>query len=240
MAPLGEKTKSLLRDVSTATLTTALFKRGLRNVFLAGLRPVNPRAARMVGEAFTLRYIPAREDLDRIDVYQDPKHPQRAAIEAVPPGHVMVMDCRNDARAASGGGILMTRLMVRGAAGAVTDGGLRDTPEIAELDFPVFCRAPSAPLNLAVHHAVDMGVPIACAGVAVYPGDLIVGDGDGVVCLPRHLADEVAAEGWEQERKERFLTMKIRKGAPLVGTYPPNEATTAEYKKWLADGEPEL
>lgn len=233
--PLSDETRAMLAEVSTATLTTQLFKRGLRNLFIQGVGPLNPAAPRLVGEAFTLRYIPAREDIDHVGVFQDPEHPQRKAIETVPAGQVLVMDCRGDARAASGGGILMTRLMVRGVAGVVTDGGLRDAAEIAELDFPVFCAGPSAPLNLAHHHAVDVNRPIACGEVPVYPGDVIVGDTDGVVVVPRHLAAEVAADGLEQERLEAFVLEEIRAGKALPGIYPANEATLERYAAWKKD-----
>lgn len=237
--PLDDKTVARLREVSTATITTVLFKRGLRNVFLGGLRPLGAASLPMVGPAFTLRFIPSREDIDTVDVLGRRDHPQRRSIEETPPGHVLVMDARSDVRAATGGGILMRRLMVRGVAGVVTDAGMRDSAEIAALALPVYVRQPIAPLNLVAHHAVDLNVPIGCAGVAVYPGDVMVGDGDGVVCIPRHLAEEVAAEGWEQERKERFVALKISRGAPLFGTYPPDEKTTAEYRAWIAAGEPD-
>jgi regulator of RNase E activity RraA len=236
---LDEGTRKLLREVSTATITTVLFKRGLRNVFLGGLGPLGTGALPMVGEAYTLRNIPAREDIDTIEVLGRTDHPQRRAIEDTPPGHVLVIDARGELRGATGGGILMARLMMRGVAGMVTDGGVRDAAEIGALAMPVFCRRPVAPLNLVVHHAVEANVPIGCAGVPIYPGDVMVGDTDGVVCIPRHLAAEVAAEGWEQERKERFVTMKIRAGAPLFGTYPPSEQTSAEYQAWLRRGAPE-
>src|SRR5690349_9057182 len=183
----SEEARQKLLSVSTATLTTVLFKRGLRNTFIGGIAPLNPAACRMVGPAYTLRYIPAREDLDHLGVFEDRGHPQRVAIEQCPPGAVMVIDSRGDSLAASAGGILITRLMVRGAAGIVTDGGLRDTPEIARIDFPSFCRAASAPTNLIRHHAVGINEPIGCGGVAVYPGDVAVGDGDGVVIIPAHL-----------------------------------------------------
>lgn len=232
--PVPDATKAKLAEVSTATLTTQLFKRGLRNLFIQNVRPLNPSAAAMVGEAFTLRYIPAREDLDHAGVFADPEHPQRKAIEAVPPGQVLVMDCRGDARAASGGGILITRLMQRGVAGVVTDAGVRDSGEIAALDFPVYCAGPSAPLNLVHHHAVDINQPIACGGVPVYPGDLVVGDRDGVVVVPRHLAEEVADDALEQERLEAFVLAEIQAGKSIVGVYPPNPETLARYERWRA------
>jgi len=230
--PLSAETLRLLGCVSTATLTTQLFKRGLRNVFVQGVQRMSRSGRSMVGEAFTLRYIPAREDLDVVSAFEDPEHPQRKAIETVPPGQVLVMDCRRDTRAASGGSILITRLKVRGAAGVVTDGGLRDSEAIASMDFPVFGAGGSAPLNLAVHHAVDINVPIACGGVAVFPGDVIVGDAEGVVVVPRHLADEVARDAMEQETMEAFVIQEIAGGRPLPGTYPPNAETLARYKLW--------
>jgi regulator of RNase E activity RraA len=221
-----------MRRTSTATLTTALFKRGLRNVFLQGVHPLGRYPANLVGPAFTLRNIPAREDLDRLEGFANPEHPQRKAIEVTPPGHVLVIDCRGERRAASGGEILMTRLMKRGVAGVVSDGGLRDSLPIAALAMPVFCAGPAAPLNLVVHHALELNVPIGCGGVAVYPGDLIVGDADGVVVVPAHLAEEIAAEAEEQERLEAFVLRRIQDGAKLPGTYPPDAATRAAYEAW--------
>lgn len=236
MQPLQPTTLDTLRGVSTATLTTQMFKRGFRNVFMQGVRPLAPFPSNLVGPAYTLRNIPAREDLDQLGVFADPEHPQRKAIETTPAGHVLVIDCRGDARVACGGDILMTRLKVRGAAGMVSDGGLRDSGPIAEMAFPVFCAGPSAPLNLVVHHATDIQVPIACGGVPVYPGDVIVGDRDGVVVIPRVLAEEVARDAAEQEALETFVLRRVAEGAPLAGTYPPNEATRAEFERWRAGG----
>jgi regulator of RNase E activity RraA len=227
-----------LRHVSTATLTTQLFKRGLRNVFLQGVAPlVKPAAGtpNLVGPAFTLRNIPAREDLDHLGVFQNPDHPQRKAVETAPAGSVLVQDCRGERSVASVGSILAARLKQRGVAGMVSDGPVRDSSTIAELGLPIFCAGASAPLNLAKHHAVDMNVPIACGGVAVYPGDIVVGDGDGVVIVPRHLAEEVARDATEQERLEAFIAERIEAGAPLRGTYPPDEATLAAYAQWRAN-----
>ena len=229
---LSSETLARLRRVSTATLTTQLFKRGLRNVFVQGVRRVSRTGPNMVGPAFTLRNIPAREDLDQMGVLGDPEHPQRKSIEIVPPGHVLMVDCRGDTRAASAGGILLKRLEVRGAAGFVSDGCVRDTPEIAATAFPVFCAGGSAPLNLVRHHAADYQRPIACGGVPVYPGDVVVGDGEGVVVIPRHLADEVAADAAEQEALEEFVMAEIKSGKALPGVYPPNEATRARYAQW--------
>ena len=187
----------------------------------------------MVGPAYTLRNIPSREDLDHVGVFANPEHPQRKAVEQAPAGRVLVIDCRGDTRAASGGEILMTRLTIRGAAGVVSDGGMRDAAAIGRMTLPVYCAGPSAPLNLARHHAVDIDVPIACGGVPVYPGDMVVGDADGVVVIPAHLAEEVARDCAEQEVLEEFLLTRIQGGARLPDTYPPNEETKAAFQVWL-------
>ena len=233
-APLKPRTLDLLRQASTATITTQLFQRGLRNAFMNGVTPLNPAHCRFAGEAMTLRNIPMREDLDTVEIFRDPENPQRKAIELVGEGQVLVQDCRGDTRAASGGNILVTRLRMRGAAAMVTDGSVRDSQDIANQPFPVFSKGRSATLNLAVHHAVDINVPIACAGVPVYPGDIIVGDEEGVVVIPRHLADEIAEPAAEQEIMERFILEKVEAGSALPGTYPPNEKTLAEYARWRA------
>jgi len=230
---LKPDTLKRLREVSTATLCTQLFKRGFRNVYIQGIkRLTTPKGGNLVGPAFTVRNIPAREDIDQLSAFENPEHPQRKAIESVPPGHVLVIDTRGEKRVASGGQILTTRLKVRGAAGLVSDGPVRDSGEIAKMDFPVFCAGGSAPLNLIHHHAIDLNVPVGCGGVAVYPGDVIVGDEEGVVVIPAHLADEVAADAAEQEQLEIFLLERVRNGAALPGTYPPNAATRAAYDEW--------
>jgi len=236
LAPIPADVLAALREASTATITTQLFNRGLRNCYLTGLRPANPGHCRFVGEAMTLRNIPAREDLDVTDVYKNPEHPQRKAIELAGPGKVLVMDCRGDQRAASAGNILVTRLRMRGCEGLVTDGPLRDSPDIAQQAFPVFTTGASATMSLRVHHAVDIDVPIGCAGVPVFPGDIVVGDEEGVVVIPRHLAAEIAEPAARQEDLERFILGKIEAGAALPGTYPPSAAVLAEYEAWTTRG----
>jgi regulator of RNase E activity RraA len=230
--PIPESTLAALGSVSTATITTQLLSRGLRNTLLHGVLALNPLRGNMVGEAFTLRYIPAREDLDVLSVFQDYDHPQRRAVEQVPAGHVLVIDSRGRQRAASLGNILATRLLRRGCAGVVTDGSVRDVAGFRSLDLPTFGVGPSANTNLIQHHAVDMQVPIGCAEVAVYPGDVMVGDADGVVCIPRHLAPEVADDAVRQEHLEEFVQSQVDSGAPLRGTYPPDDRTRAEYRQW--------
>jgi regulator of RNase E activity RraA len=224
------ESRELLKAVSTATLTTVLFKRGLRNAFVQGVFLLNKSAPRMVGEAFTLRYIPAREDIDLLGAFEGRGHPQREAIEACAPGSVLVMDARRDASAATGGDILMTRLMVRGVAGVVTDGGLRDSPTIEKLPWPAYCGARSAPLNLVRHHAVESQVPIGCGGVAVYPGDVVVGDAEGVVIIPKAMADEVAKEAAAQTEFEDWVEAKVKEGRSIFGLYPPSPETRAEFE----------
>ena len=230
--PLSSRSRERLAKVSVATLTTCLFKRNLRNQFIQDVTPVNPRAPRMVGEAYTLRYIPAREDLDHIGVFEDRSHPQRRAIEECPPGHVLVIDSRRDARAASAGGILITRLMVRGAAGIVTDGGFRDCPDIAEMAFAVYQNRPAPPTNLTRQRAVDLDVPIGCGDVPVFPGDIVVGDGEGVVVIPAHLANEVADEAFEMTVYEDFVLAKVKGGRKIFGLYPGDAATKDEFAQW--------
>jgi regulator of RNase E activity RraA len=221
---LKPATQAKLMTVSTATLCTALFKRGLRNQFIQDVHPLNPNLPNMVGEAFTLRYIPAREDLNPITVFLDQQHPQRVAVEQCPPGAVLVIDSRKNARAASAGSILVSRLMVRGVAGVVTDGGFRDSPEIGQLPFPSYHQRPSAPTNLTLHQALDINVPIGCGDVPVWPGDVVVGDREGVVVLPAHLADELADEAVEMTAFEDFVTeMVVQQGRSILGLYPPTE-----------------
>jgi regulator of RNase E activity RraA len=227
MPLLKPATREKLSTVSTATLCTALFKRGLRNQFIQDVLPVNthrdPKTPNMVGEAFTLRYIPAREDLNPITVFQDRGHPQRKAVETCPPGAVFVIDSRKNPRAASAGSILVTRLMKRGVAGVVTDGGFRDSPEIAQLTIPAYHQRPSAPTNLTLHQALDINVPIGCGDVAVWPGDAVVGDGEGVVVIPAAIADEIADEATEMTAFEDFVTEKVNEGRSILGLYPPTD-----------------
>jgi regulator of RNase E activity RraA len=233
MKELNPTTLELLKHISTATLTTQLFNRGFRNVFMQGVAPLGPMEnGNLVGPAYTLRNIPAREDLDRLEVFADPEHPQRKGIESIPPGYVLVQDCRGERSVASCGSILTTRLKMRGAAGMVSDGPVRDSAVIASKGFPVFCTGASAPTNLLKHHCLDLNLPIGCGGVPVYPGDIIVGDTDGVVVIPFHIADSVASDATEQERLEEFIMARIEQGAPLPGTYPPNQDTKAAFEKW--------
>ncbi len=230
---LGDATREKLKNVSTASLCTALFKRGLRNQFIQDVGPVAPKGENMVGQAYTLRYIPAREDRNPIEVFRDPNHPQRIAVEQCPAGHVLVMDSRKDARAASAGSILVTRLMKRGVVGIVTDGGFRDAEGIGKLDIHAYHNRPSAPTNLTLHEAYDLNVPIGCGDAPVFPGDVLVGDKDGVVVIPAHLADELAEECAGMESFEDFVLEEVLAGKPIIGLYPATkDETKANYEAW--------
>ncbi len=229
---LSDATLAAYRTASTASLCTLLYKRGFRKCFAEGVSRLNKAPVQLVGQAFTLRYIPSREDLNGIEVFRDPGHPQRVAVETVPAGHVLVMDCRGDATAASAGAILTKRLEVRGCAGLVTDGGLRDAETIAGLEIPSYCARPSAPTNLTRHHAIDLNLPIGCGGAPVFPGDLMVGDGDGVVVVPLHLAEEIAEELPQMEAFEDYVFERVSAGEGIIGLYPPNEETLKRYADW--------
>ena len=230
---MNPQTREKLMKVSTATLCTALFKRGLRNQFIQDVHPLDASLPNMVGEAFTLRYMPAREDLNPITVFNDRNHPQRQAVEQCPVGAVLLMDSRKDARAASAGGILVSRLMKRGVAGVVTDGGFRDSPDIAKLGFPAYHQRPSAPTNLTLHQAIDINVPIGCGDAPVFPGDVIVGDAEGVIVLPAHLADELAAEATEMTVFEDFVQDMVMEGRSILGLYPPTEERSrTDFAAW--------
>jgi len=233
--PLSKETKELLETVSVATLATALYKRGLRNQVIQDVHPVKRKGRNMVGPAFTLRYMPAREDRNQLVEFRNPKHPQRHAIETCPPDHVMVMDSRKCAYAASAGDILITRLMVRGAAGVVTDGGFRDAMNIGELEMPAYHNRPSSPTNLTTNEAIDINVPIGCGDAPVFPGDILVGDDDSVIVIPAHLADEIAKEAVEMTAFEDFALLKVQAGASIIGLYPATkDESLEEFADWRA------
>ncbi|ANT63458.1 MULTISPECIES: ribonuclease activity regulator RraA [unclassified Salipiger] len=217
---MNPETRDILMDVSVATLATALFKRGLRNQVIQGVHPVGWKGKNMVGPAFTLRYMPAREDRNQLTEFRNPEHPQRVAIETCPEGSVLVMDSRKQANAASSGDILITRLMMRGGAGVVTDGGFRDAAVIAELDIPAYHTRPSSPTNLTNNEAIAINEPIGCGDAPVFPGDIIVGDADCVIVIPAHMAEEVAAEAKEMTAYEDFVVEQVKAGEPIIGLYP--------------------
>src|SRR6202012_584271 len=224
-----------LHEVSTASLTSELLNLGFRNTFMAGVRPLRPDQ-RMVGYAFTLRYIPAREDLDFQVEYDNWTNPQRVAVETVGPDQVLVIDARGQIGAASLGHILATRLMVRGAAGLVTDGALRDSPAIATLDFPAYAAAAHGTTSSVLHHPADLGLPIGCGVVLVEPGDLLVGDAEGVVVIPAAVAEDVATRTWDRDHLETWLQQRVRGRPHHRRPLPPDEETKAEYRRATGRG----
>lgn len=233
---LSNETRNKLKKVSTASVATALYKRGLRNQFVQGVVPMGHNAVTMVGQAFTLRYIPAREDRNPITVFRNRGHKQRVAVESCPEGHVLVMDARKDSRAATAGSILITRLALRGAAGVVSDGGVRDAAGIGAVDMPTYFARPSAPTNLTLHEAIDINVPISCGDAPVFPGDVMLGDGDGVMVIPAHLADEIAEECTAMESYEDFVLEQVNSGAGIIGLYPgTDEENLVKYQAWRED-----
>lgn len=236
--PLSTDTIKNFMYASTATVSMQMLKRGFRNSAINGARPVNPGAARLVGPAFTLRYIPGREDLDQPPKPSDPPSAQREAIEGTPAGHVLVIGTEGNTAAGTLGDILALRLKVRGVAGVLSDGAMRDTPVIGKMEFPVFCTAAAAPPSMTRLHPVETQTPVGICGVPVYPGDIIVADEDGAIVVPRHIADEVARDSFEQERLEKFVAIRVSQGIPISGTYPPNDETKALFEAWIKAGEP--
>jgi regulator of RNase E activity RraA len=230
---MNQETREKLMGVSVATLATALYKRGLRNQVIQGVNPLGWKGLNMVGPAFTLRYMPAREDRNQLAEFRNPEHPQRVAIETCPEGHVLVMDSRKQADAASAGDILVTRLMKRGGAGVVTDGGFRDAAVIADLDIPAYHTRPSSPTNLTNNEAIAINEPIGCGDAPVFPGDIIVGDADCVIVIPAHLADEIAEEAVEMTAYEDFVVERVKDGATIIGLYPATKEENLElFKTW--------
>lgn len=228
------RTREQLAQVSTATLTTQLFRRGMRTRYITGVRPLR-QGSRMVGYARTLRYIPMREDIDTLELLGDPNNPQRTLIDGIGPGQVLVIDAMRRPTAGSLGSILALRLQTLDAAGIVTDGAFRDTPAIRELGIPAYAAGEHANANITAYHPADMDLPVGCGGVMVVPGDAMVGDDEGVVVIPSHLVEDVARDALEQEIREEFIAERVRSGAPLAGTYPMGDDARAAYEDWRAE-----
>lgn len=224
--------RDALAACSTATVTLQLLKRGLRATAMRGVAPLGPGQGRVVGEAFTVRFIPMREDLSDPAILSMKENPQRRAIDECPEGAVLVMDALGNGNVGTLGDILAERLRVRGVAGCVTDSAVRDAEAVTATGLPVWSNGRAAPPNIAGLAMGDLQTPIGCGGVAVIPGDVVVCDGDGVVVIPQTMAESVATDGVEQERLETFVQERIRAGYPVAGTYPPNEETLAAYEVW--------
>ena len=230
---LDARVVDTLSKVTTATLTTLLLKKGLRNVWMRGTRPLNPGQPRLVGRAFTLRFVPAREDLATPESWSKPIS-TRAAIEAMPEGCIAVADARGVTDAGIFGDILCARIKRRGVAALVTDGVLRDVAGVRETGLPVWCQGAAAPPSVAGLTFVNWGEPIGCGGVAVFPDDVVVVDDDGAVLIPAAYLDSMVAEAPEQERLEGWIMGEVEKGAALPGLYPPNAENKARYEKTRA------
>ena len=226
---IDAKTIATLKTITTATITTILLKKGLRNVWIRSAKPIAPGYPRFAGEAFTLRFVPAREDLATPESWSKPIS-TRGAIEAMPANCIAVADALGVTDAGIFGDILCARMQVRGVQALVTDGVVRDLAGVLGTNLPVFCQGAAAPASVTGLTFVDWGLPVACGGVAVFPGDAIVADGDGAVLIPQKLINEVAAEGVEQERLEAWIMHEVEKGAALPGLYPMNAETKARYE----------
>jgi len=230
---MDETLAARFKTISTATLTTVLLKKGLRNVWLRGTKPLRPGQPRIVGRAFTLRFVPAREDLATPESWSSPTS-TRAAIEAMPAGCIAVVDAMGVDDAGIFGDILCARMAVRGVAGLVTDGVVRDLAGVLSTGLPVWCGGAAAPPSVAGLTFVGWQQPIACGGVAVFPDDLIVVDSDGAVVIPAALVEEVAVAATDQEQLEAWIMTQVEAGVPLPGLYPPNAENRAKFEAWRA------
>lgn len=229
-APLDPTTAQRLREVGTATLATVLYQHGFRTRVIRSTERLRRGGPRMVGVARTLRYVAMREDLDTLALWKLPTNPQRRIADEIEPGEVLVIEAREDASCGTMGGMLIARMMVRGAAGVVSDGPFRDGPFIAALDLPSYANGMNANTNLLAHHPEDLDVAITCGGVQVRPGDVVVGDDESVIVIPRALADVVAREAHAKEREEAWIERQVLAGAPVEGTYPMDAATRRRYE----------
>lgn len=230
LLPLTDNVRGLLTETSTATLATVLYMHGFKSRVVAGVQRLNPSAGHMVGVARTLRYVAAREDLDTLERWRSPANPQRRIADEIRPGEVLMIEARGVQAAGTMGGMLVARMQVRGAAGIVSDGPFRDSPFLAGLELPSYSSGMNANTNLIVHHPEDLDLTITCGGVQVRAGDVIVGDAEGVVVIPRHLAEEVAEQAHVKEREEAFIERRILAGAAVEGSYPMDAATRAAFE----------
>jgi len=243
-APAPYVSDALLDRLAKATsgsLTMQLYLKGIKQPVLHGITPLNKSMKAFAGRAYTMRFIPAREDVDSYgNLTTEPSagNLQWVGVEQLEPGHVLVIDSNKDGRAASMGGMLITRMMMRGASAVVTDGTFRDGTELSQMDFPIWCTGVTATTRLAYHHVADLQVPVGCAGVAVYPGDVIHGDADNITVIPAQMAEEMATLCEQRDDLEAYIALRVKAGEPLWGLYPPNEETRARHGQWVAAGRP--
>ena len=226
--PLSKDLHDTLSKITTASITTILLKKGLRNVWMRGTRPIKPGQGRLVGRVFTLRFVPAREDLATPESWSSPIS-TRAAIEAMPEGAIVVADAMGVTDAGIFGDILCARMVKKNVAGLITDGVVRDIAGVLGTGLPVWCQGAAAPPSVAGLTFVGWQEPIGCGGVAVFPNDVVVVDDDGAVLIPQALVEAVAKEGTEQERLEGWIMSEVERGVPLPGLYPPNDEAKARY-----------
>jgi 5-oxopent-3-ene-1,2,5-tricarboxylate decarboxylase/2-hydroxyhepta-2,4-diene-1,7-dioate isomerase len=231
-APLSPDAVTMLKAVSTATLTVQLGRHGVQTTFLTGLRPTRPDL-RMVGYAHTLRYVAIRADVR--EAMKGSEDAQKRAVESVSPGDVLVMEARGETSAGTIGDILAARVLARGGAGIVTDGGVRDTPGVTGLDIPTYYKVANASSLWNAHIPLDADVPITCAGVLVMPGDVVVGDAEGVVILPAKLAEQIAHDAYEVEQRESFALERVHAGESFRGLYPLSAERQPEFERWRSD-----
>lgn len=238
LAPLLQATRNKLSRVGTANIANALLKHGLRKPYMLGVTPLSPDQKQLVGPAYTLRFIPSREDLDTLDNYSRSDNLHRRAIEECPPGYVLVIGTCGNSDASSAGDLMAARLRKRGVAGIVTEGGYRDTPAIRRTGLPAYQYRTAPPATPIAMHPAELNCAIGCAGVAVYPDDVLVGDGDGVVVIPRHLVEEVANDALDAVAYEAFAEMQIERGRTIFEVFPATAASRREYDSWVAAGRP--
>lgn len=237
---LDEEIRAKLMRVGSANVANVLLKRGFRNVMMLGLSPLTADQPQMVGPAYTLRFIPAREDIDSMATYGRQDNLHRRAIEEAPAGSVLVIDAGGSLEASSMGDMMAARLKYRGVSGVVTDGGYRDCPAIAAVGLPAYQQAPAPPATPIKLHPVALDEPVGCAGVAVYPGDVLVGDGEGIAVIPAHLVAEVADEALDAVEYEEFAALHIARGRSIFGLFPATAASREEYDTWVAAGRPPI
>ncbi|MGX9936581.1 RraA family protein [Advenella kashmirensis] len=232
-----------LAKATSGSLTTQLYIKGIRQPVLHGLKPLNRKIKPFAGRAYTMRFIPAREDVDKynnLTTAPSAENLQWVGVEQIEPGHVLVIDSNQDGRAASMGNMLITRMMKRGARAVITDGTFRDGTELSMMDFPIWSTGVTATTRLSYHHVADLNVPIGCAGVAVYPGDVIHGDGDNITVIPAHMAEEMANLCEKRDDIEAYLALRVQAGEALWGLYPPSEQTREQYRVWVEAGRPPI
>lgn len=238
-AALDEDVRGKLMRVGAANVANVLLAKGFKNVMMQGVKPLQSGQEQLVGPAYTLRFIPAREDLDTMKNYSREDNLHRVAIEQCPSGAVLVIDAFGSIEASSMGDMMATRLKYRGAAGVVSDGGFRDTSGIIATQLPCYQQAAAAPATPIRLHPFSVNEPIGCAGVAVYPGDVLVGDNDGVAVIPRNLAAEVADEALAAVEYEEFAAREIGRGRSIFEVFPATPESRQEYENWVRDGRPD-